>query len=132
MGYEYEKPELMTSFSASISRSPAFAIKYSDDDEEWKEAYSTSASSQNPSASWSRSHGAHKFWRYELTGDWSGGPWYNKLMFHRAQDCDPTPGPCSLIESATNASCDLEKGLCYTTFTPFVGGHCTSHCRRNV
>ena len=25
--------------------------------------------------------GKHKYWRYEITGDWQGGPWYVNLKW---------------------------------------------------
>ena len=68
---------------AAPSYGPEFNIKYSDDESSW----ATAATVQNGGSSveWVGA-GAHKYWRYELTGGpikkRIGHPYYNGLEFY--------------------------------------------------
>merc|ERR1711871_1435856 len=76
----------MTKFSFTCTRSPAFRIVYSDDQNTWTEAASTSSHQVNPSVEWDFV-GSHKYWRYEITSDWSGGPWYRDWNWEYCNGC---------------------------------------------
>ena len=71
----------MVKFTMTCGRSPAYKIKFSDDGTSWGIAYTKAATSVNPVAQWS-CVGKHKYWRYEMTGDWKGGPWYHSLNWY--------------------------------------------------
>lgn len=80
---ETASPVSFLKFSIRCTRSPGFAIKYSDSGSVWSVAAKKDTHSTNPEITWG-DVGAHRYWRYELTGDWSGGPWYNDLQFFSA------------------------------------------------
>jgi len=67
-------------FTLTVTRGPAFAIKFSDDASTWTEAFKKDTWSGHSQALWG-DVGSHRYWRYELTGDWQGGPWYQNLQF---------------------------------------------------
>lgn len=80
-----KNPEVFIKFSLSVSRGPAFAIKYSDDGVTWSTAATVSSATHNSGVEWSPTVGGHRYWRYEITGDWASGGWYKNLQFFNPQ-----------------------------------------------
>jgi len=74
------KPVAMVGFSLTVSRGPAFNILYSDDGKNFKTAASVAKSTVNSKVTWS-CVGKHTYWRYQLAGQWKGGPWYHNLQW---------------------------------------------------
>ena len=70
----------MVGFSLTVSRGPAFEILYSDDAQVWTKAAEVKKATVNSNVKWG-CRGRHKHWRYHLTGDWKGGPWYYNLKW---------------------------------------------------
>lgn len=136
-----ENPEMFVRFSMQVSRGPAFAIRYSDDGSNWETAATVDSTTQNSDVTWSPV-GAHRFWRYEITGDWSGGPWYLNLQFYSAAFSVERPPPqhCSangandvvrLDQDAANAlSANPNFAAQAAGAVPFgsgsLGGHCSN------
>jgi len=79
-----QNPEDFVKFSMRVTRGPAFAIKYSDDGAAWSTAAEVPTSTVNSEVEWP-SIGAHRYWRYEILGDWQSGPWYQDLQFYTAR-----------------------------------------------
>ena len=74
------KPVAMVGFSLTVSRGPAFNILYSDDGKNFKTAAAVTKSTVNSKVTWS-CVGKHTYWRYQLAGQWKGGPWYHNLQW---------------------------------------------------
>merc|ERR1712187_622023 len=75
-------PVAMVGFSLTVTRGPAFKILYSNDGKNWFTAASVTKSTVNSKVSWS-CVGKHTYWRYQLAGDWKGGPWYHNLQWQK-------------------------------------------------
>merc|ERR1712137_795145 len=105
---KFKTPKNLVQFTAKISRSPGFRIRYSDDGDTWEDA-ARGSSGKNVNVTWDEV-GAHQFWRYQLDGDWSGGPWYNNLNWYE-QSVDPE---CKM---APQAVCAPPYDMVYSEFT---------------
>ena len=90
-------PVAMVSFSMTLTgRAPAFAIKYSDDQESWVQvAGRKSNEAVHQRIGWPCA-GKHVYWRFEITGDWPAVPctspgcsqgWYTELGWDREVAC---------------------------------------------
>merc|ERR1712037_976244 len=106
------KPVAMVGFSLTVTRGPAFKILYSDDGKTFTTAASVTKSTVNSKVSWSCA-GKHTYWRYQLDGDWKGGPWYHNLQW---KYLPPTSTSCK----------GSKKKFSYS------GSKCTAHAHHYV